>query len=421
MTLLFTNNYKEPIKPPSKQAVKIPPKQQVKQQPKAKSFAKLHASPDVNTQAVASFPPQYFSGSQLRNLYNVSTVVSTSKKSIIAIVIAFTYPGLKTDLNTYWKNPINFGPNSNPPNINIYTMPGAIENSGWAQEECLDVQMVCTMNPNANIWVIEAKSDTITDLMDAVTYASTTIKADVISMSWGTIECSDLLNFTNYFTNTNVSYCAASGDSNDACWPATLSNCIAVGGTTLLWSPNNTPSRTEYSWDSAGCGYSTIIKQPTYQLGIKNISHNNRVIPDLAMVANANTSVYTVYNGNWYGIGGTSVSTPIFAGILSLANQQRYNAKKTPLTSVYSSTPNNTLANYVPPPNNIQNYIYNVIYPNATLYNSIFYDITIGSDMGSIGGNSSNLTNYNAGQKFDITTGLGSPNATSLCNQLLKL
>jgi hypothetical protein len=41
--------------------------------------------------------------------------------------------------------------------------------------------------------------------------------------------------------------------------------------------------------------------------------------------------------------------------------------------------------------------------------------------MGSIGGNSSNLTTYNAGQKFDITTGLGSPNATSFCNQLFKL
>jgi subtilase family serine protease len=139
------------------------------------------------------------------------------------------------------------------------------------------------------------------------------------------------------------------------------------------------------------------------------------------MIADTNSSVYTVYNGNWYGIGGTSVSTPIFAGILSLANQLRFNNKKSSLTSVYSSRPNNTLSNYVPPSNNIQNFIYKTIYPNSTLYGNTFYDVTIGSTMGSVGGTSTSLTNYNSESKFDITTGMGSPNATFLCNQLLKL
>jgi subtilase family serine protease len=240
-------------------------------------------------------------------------------------------------------------------------------------------------------------------------------------MSWGANEVPELLNFTRHFTNTNTSYCAASGDYNFASWPATLSNCIAVGGTTLLWTPNNTPSRTEYSWKSAGCGYSTIIKQPNYQSDITNILRKNRVIPDLSMIADTNSSVYTVYNGNWYGIGGTSVSTPIFAGILSLSNQLRFNNKKPPLTSVYSSTPNNTLSNYVPPSNNIQNFIYKTIYPNSTLYGNTFYDVTIGSTMGSLGGNSTELTNYVSGSKFDITTGMGSPNGSFLCNQLLTL
>jgi subtilase family serine protease len=410
MTLLFTNKYNKPIKKQEKQPLK------------AKNFTKLYATPNFNQSTIANFPPQYFSGTQLRNLYNVPTVVSTTnKKTTIAIIIAFTYPGLKNDLKTYWQNPINFGPNSTPPNVNIYTMPGATQNSGWAQEECLDLQMVCTMNPNANIWVVEAKSDLIIDLMNAMTYTNNVIKPDVISMSWGANEVPELLNFTRYFTNTNTSYCAASGDYNFASWPATISNCIAVGGTTLLWTPNNKPSRTEYSWNSAGCGYSTIINQPTYQSGITNILRKNRVIPDLSMVADTNSSVYTVYNGNWYGIGGTSVSTPIFAGILSLANQLRFNNKKPALTSVYSSTPNNTLPNYVPPPNNIQNFIYKKIYPNTALYTNAFYDVTIGSTMGSVGGTSTSLTNYNSGAKFDITTGMGSPNGSFLCNQLLTL
>ena len=415
MTLLFTNNYNKLIKQPTKQPVTQPLK--------ATNFAKLYATPNLNTMAVAKFPPQYFSGSQIKNLYNIPTVTTmpNKKKSTIAIIIAFTYPGLKNDLKTYWQNPINFGPNSTPPNINIFTMPGATQNSVWAQEECLDVQMVCTMNPNANIWVVEAKSDLIVDLMNAITYTNNVIKPDVISMSWGTNEVPELLNFTRYFANANTSYCAASGDYNFASWPATLSNCIAVGGTTLLWSPNTTPSRTEYSWKSAGCGYSTIINQPTYQSNITNILRKNRVIPDLSMIADTDSSVYTVYNGNWYGIGGTSVSTPIFAGILSLANQLRFNSNKSSLTSVYSSTPNNTLSNYIPPSNNIQNFIYKTIYPNSTLYSNAFYDVTIGSTMGSVGGSSNSLTNYNSGSKFDITTGMGSPNATFLCNQLIKI
>lgn len=392
-------------------------------QKNAKTFFKPYASPNVSTNAIVTYPPQYFSGSQLKNLYNVPTISvnGSSKKVTIAIIIAFTYPKLKSDLLTYWQNPINFGPSSTPPAINVYTMPGAKQNVGWAQEECLDVQMVCTMNPNANIWVVEAKSDTFTDLMNAVTYASSTIKADVISMSWGDIESVSLKNYNTVFTNTSVCYCASSGDSNTVSWPATNANCIAVGGTSLIWNPNTTPQRTEYTWNSAGCGYSSIIAQPNYQSDISGISHNNRVIPDLSMIADSNTCVYTVYNGNWYGVGGTSVSAPIFAGILSLANQQRFNANKGSLTTVYSTTPNNTTtSNYVPPANNVQKYLYKTIYPDSTKYANIFYDITNGYDMGSVAG-SNNLTIYNAGAKFDIATGLGSPNATNLCNALFNI
>jgi hypothetical protein len=50
-----------------------------------------------------------------------------------------------------------------------------------------------------------------------------------------------------------------------------------------------------------------------------------------------------------------------------------------------------------------------------------FYDVTVGSDQGSIAGNSAVLTTYTAGAKYDLTTGLGSPNCTNLCNDLLSL
>jgi subtilase family serine protease len=392
-----------------------------------KRFFKLHKSAIQQSAATQQnsfvLPPQYFSGNQLINLYNVPSIMPVTvntKQTKIAIIVAFTYPGLINDLSTYWKNDINFGPNSTPPKVNVRTMPGATVNEGWAQEECLDVQMVCTINPNANIWVVEAKSDTIVDLMAAVDYAVNTLQVDVISMSWGDTENSTYSTYNNRFNNVFVSYCAASGDANTASWPSTLSNCMSIGGTTLLWTPNASRLRKEYSWNLAGCGYSSTVSQPNYQKNISNISHTHRAIPDVSLVANDQTCVYTVYAGQWYGVGGTSVATPIFAAMISLANQMRFNINKPALTTVYSTLASPP-ANYVAPSNNIQSYLYTTVYNNKTEYQNVFYDVVLGTDKGSIAGTTRGLTTYSAGSGYDLTTGLGSPNCTNLCKGLVKI
>jgi subtilase family serine protease len=387
--------------------------------PKMKRFLNMHKSAVVNT----DIPPQYFSGSQLLNLYNVPTIKQTNKnirQTRIAVIIAFTYPGLLQDLTTYWQNDINFGPSSKPPKVNVYTMQGATFNDGWAQEECLDVQMVCTINPNANIYVVEAKSDLSIDLMKAIDYAVNTLNVDVVSMSWGDLENNAYASYSKLFNNIYVTYCAASGDYNYASWPSVLQNCISVGGTTLLWTPNGKQTRTEYSWNKSGCGYSSSIPQPNYQKNISGITHTHRAIPDVSLVANEQTCVYTVYKGKWYGIGGTSVATPIFAAMVSLANQMRFNLSKNPLTSVYSLT-NVASNNYKPLSNNIQHYLYTTLYNNKAEYQNVFYDVIIGSNEGSIAGTNRGLTTYNSTSGYDITTGLGSPKCTNFCTSLAKL
>lgn len=386
--------------------------------PQARTFLKLYTSPDVNklnVPDVTKFPPQYFSGNQLLSLYNVPSVkpISPAKTSTIAIVVAFSYKNVLADLKIYWQNSINFGAASDPPKVNIYTMPGAKSDSGWALEECLDVQMVCTINPNATICVVEATSASVTDLLAAVDYATNVLKADVISMSWGLDDNRLLTQFPNRFTNPTTTYCAASGDSNRASWPSVLSNCVSVGGTSLIWSPNGSPTRIEFPWKNAGCGYSSSVPQPSYQSNVSGISRTNRAIPDVSMIADDKTSVYSVYNGNWYGVGGTSVSTPIFSGVVSLINQSRFNLGKGALSSVYN--------NASMPSNNIQNYLYKTILPNPAKYSACFYDISIGTDLGSVGGNSNksnNLITYTASTGYDLTTGIGSPNATTLCEEL---
>ena len=52
-------------------------------------------------------------------------------------------------------------------------MAGTTTNSGWAVETSLDVEWAHAIAPDANILLVEAKSNSLTDLMNAVTYATT--------------------------------------------------------------------------------------------------------------------------------------------------------------------------------------------------------------------------------------------------------
>jgi subtilase family serine protease len=366
----------------------------------------------TNTNHIIPF--SNFNGSQLLNIYNIPTVVptnSTTRKVIIAIIIAYRCPTIQSDLNMYWQSVVNFGPNSTPPIINIYTQPGASVNSSWNKETCLDVQMIATTNPNAKIWVVEAKSASVSDLTNAIQYATTTLNADIISCSWGGSDPKTLVNNTVFINPSNQSkykcYCFSSGDNNSVNWPAVLSNVISVGGSTLVWNPtpNNISNHSEYTWPSAGCGYSTSVTKPTYQSSVNNNKY--RAIPDISLVANQNTGINIVYNGKWSSIGGTSVSCPLFAGILSLANQQRFNLGKFPLTTVYTQTPTTNTIPVTIPLTNIQNFLYKTIYTDTTLKKNCLYDIIGGTD-----------GIYEAGTGYDIATGLGSPNVINLCNAL---
>jgi subtilase family serine protease len=363
-----------------------------------------------------SIPTNSFNGSQLLALYNIPKISPSNintRKVKIGVIVAYSHKNIKNDLKTYWQSFSNFGPTSSPPNINVYTFPGTTTNVGWNIEECLDVQMVATVNPNADIWVVEAKSASLVDISNAIKYATNNLNVDVISMSFGAIDSTAFLSSNNLFINPTDSskykcFCASSGDDNAVCWPSVSTNIIAIGGTSLIWTPkkNNLYSRIEYTWEKAGCGYSKTVTKPMYQNSV-NTKNNYRAVPDISLIANPNTGVKIVYNGKWYNMGGTSVGCPIFAGILSIANQQRFNLGKKPLTSIYSPNPSTNTNPSVIPVTNVQNHLYNTIYNNTTNRATCLTDVMIGND-----------GIYSAGIGYDMATGLGTPNATSLCNIL---
>jgi subtilase family serine protease len=338
-----------------------------------------------------------YTPSQIVSAYNIPTYIKKSNKTAtVTIIIAYTYPDLQKDFDTFC---IKF--NLPQQKLNIITL-GTLQDAGWASEECLDVQMVHVANPYADITVIEAKSNSYNDMNYAVDYANKLPETQIISMSWGSEEFNAQRSNDKYFSNNKICYCASSGDENFVCYPSSSPNVISVGGTTLILNNLNT-RESEKTWPSAGSGISKYSAIPNYQSGCKNISGTKRLIPDISCIANPNYGVQICYNNSYYIFGGTSVSAPLFAGMLSIVNQKRIDSNLTTLTSV-STAKKNLFQKY------IYKDLYNQSFKNKSyLYTNNFYDITIGKD-----------GNYNATKYYDKATGLGVPICSSLINTLIN-
>jgi kumamolisin len=212
------------------------------------------------------------------------------------------------------------------------------------------------MAPNAEIHVVFAVSSSVSDLRNALILANT-LNVDVISNSWGidedTVAQYQLqFFFEDQFTNKKTFYLASSGDAFSVSYPSSSSNVVSIGGTTLDMSGM---SRTgEFPWAEAdgtcaGKGISSIFKRPQYQ-AVSNGSPN-RMIPDLSLIANTSDEigVMVVHQGYIYGVAGTSLSCPLFAGMLasglSIRDTKKPNAKHLTqsdlLTNLYSLIPTN--------------------------------------------------------------------------------
>jgi pseudomonalisin len=103
-------------------------------------------------------------------------------------------------------------------------------------------------------------------------------------------------------------------------YPATSSYAMAVGGTTLWTRPDGT-YQGENSWDAGGGGISQFEYSPYWESGVQPVSTTPvgftfRGVPDIAMDGDLQTGMqlYTSSTG-WTTIGGTSLSSPLAAGL----------------------------------------------------------------------------------------------------------
>ncbi len=97
---------------------------------------------------------------------------------------------------------------------------------------------------------------------------------------------------------------------------------VSAGGTHINRDSNGNFEGTESCWDGSGGGLSSMEQAPSYQFIITNLTGPKRGTPDLAADADpaSGVDVYSTTGcGGWCQVGGTSVSSPVLAGIVNAA------------------------------------------------------------------------------------------------------
>jgi len=332
-----------------------------------------------------------YSPASLQAAYNLTTASGTNGAGqIVAIVDAYDDPNAEADMNVYrttFALPACTTANGCFLKINqlgkTAPLPGTdvVGHGGWEAEESLDLDMVSAICPNCSILLIEANSNTTTDLFAAEDAATTTCTTNVVSNSWNTSEYPSEASDETHFNHPGIMITVSAGDTGypNSGYPAASQYVTSVGGTHLtkvgsVW--------TETVWTGSGSMCSTYISQPAWQTalgsGYTSIC-GKRIDNDVSAVADPNTgvAVYDTFGGtggcsSWCQFGGTSASAPIIGAVYALAGNAN--------TATYGSFP----------------------YGNTGSLN----DVTSGSN-GSCPGAAFLCT---AGAGYDGPTGLGTPN-----------
>jgi subtilase family serine protease len=274
---------------------------------------------------------------------STSTTVPSGGSGVIAIVDAFDYPTAANDFDvfsTQFGLPLSADDvcnGTNPCFKKVFatgTQPR--KNCGWAQEAALDIEWAHAMAPHAQIVLVEAASNSFSDLFQAVDVASNEVLCgDVtcisgsgsgeVSMSWGGKEFSSESGSDSHFMANGVVYFAASGDTGAATiYPGVSPNVVCAGGTTINRDRDHNFT-SETGWSGSGGGPSKYESRPPYQDGIMSIVGTQRGAPDFSLDSDPNSGV-SVYDSTpcqglsgWLVFGGTSVATQALAGIVNLA------------------------------------------------------------------------------------------------------
>jgi len=282
-------------------------------------------------------------------------------------------------------------------------------NAGWGLEESLDIEWAHVMAPKATIILVEACSNSYTDLLYAEYVAGNMVQNSYgggdVTNSWGSSEFSGETSddvYFGYYFYFDTAYFASAGDSGcGAAYPSSSPWLVSAGGTTVNRNNNlNLTFNNESCWAGSGGGSSAVeVWSDTfttantgpwaaYQYPI--FGKSSRQTPDLSFNADPNSGVvvydcaYASGSCFYYQVGGTSVSSPSLAGIVNNAAQKLGTGRIYPTsgTGFYTTEENNLL--------------YSQLGAQAARSKN-FYDVKTGSNGCTVG------------VSWDYCTGVGSP------------
>ena len=322
-----------------------------------------------------------YTPAQFRGAYGVTNAIkhgNDGRGVTVAVIDAYAAPTIVYDVNRYSKD--NGVPTFKKGQFRQVWAPGLVtepaqgDEQDWYGEETLDVEAVHSMAPGARIVYVGSLTSSDTDMDVALNWVVDHHAAQIISNSYGDAGEAmppDLVKAeTAIFLQAaceGIGVYFSSGDDGDEVadlgyrtvdWPASSPWITDVGGTSLgvgahnnylfetgwgtsksvltdgVWTPG-LPGN--YLYGSGG-GTSQLMGEPWYQFRVvpKSISQYfsstpGRAVPDVAMDGDPTTGMLVGETQTWldgsvsydtYRIGGTSVSCPLFAGVMALADQR---------------------------------------------------------------------------------------------------
>jgi subtilase family serine protease len=329
------------------------------------------AQPPTTAQCETLFGIACYGPGQLQQAYNMKPLYRaglTGRGKTIVIVDSFGSPTIQDDLATFDQA---YGLPA--PSLRIIQPAGPVpafdptnsEMANWAVEASLDVEYSHAMAPGANILLVETPvSETegtvgFPQIVKAENFVINHNLGDVISQSFGATEetfpsAQSIFALRGAYLNAaahDVTVLGASGDggATDATsdttdyypfrvnsWPSSDPLVTSVGGTQLHLDANGFRTAPDNVWNdqalfqspaAGGGGVSAVFSRPFYQNGVAGIVARSRGTPDVSMSAavDGGANVYWSFAGagppGWNLVGGTSEASPLFSGVVAVADQ----------------------------------------------------------------------------------------------------
>ena len=412
--------------------------------------------PSGTQQCQQAFNIECYNPAQIQQAYSLPTLYSrgiTGKGATIVIVDPYGSPTIVSDLRTFDSTESI----PDPPSLRIIRPAGQVpafkpDNvgmQGWASETTLDVEYAHTIAPGAKILLVEtpgggnATDVSMSQVVTAEKYVIAHRLGNVISQSFVASEQSigyaGIRSLRSAYIDAyhhHVTVLSGSGDTGAAGfkangttyytypvtgWPASDPLVTAVGGTRLDLGATGNRDAADAVWNdtysstanrlvngdngpdplAGGGGRSVIFGRPSYQNTVSSVVRHHRGVPDISMSAACTGAVNTYQSfagqaAGWYALCGTSEATPLFAGIVALADQ----------------VAGRSLGLINP-----------ALYKLAAQHARGIVPVTSGNNSVSFrqGGRTHQVRGFSAGSGYSLAAGLGTVNAAAFVPELARL